>query len=91
MSKGGKVPFILLADFNEDPHTLAEPSWGSLLRATFVAPSHVTCRQGNGSIIDFALISDCLVPSVTSLESVTCVDFGPHNFLALSLDLEQEH
>ena len=66
--EGGFYPFILLADFNDSPDTVGSSVWPEVLQASVVHTGCPTCILGSlESEIDFALISDRLVPYVRLL------------------------
>ena len=50
-----RLPFIILADWNMDPETLAKTGWPAFLKAAIVRPGNVaaTCSSGKGSLIDY--------------------------------------
>jgi len=83
----GRIPFILLADFNVPYEALKDEEWIADLAAVAVAPSGctTTCHQGKGSLIDFMIISDQLLGYIISFVAITDVPWGPHDGLMLTL------
>ncbi len=85
-SRNGSLPFICLADFNTPPTRLEEAEWLLQLDAVVVRPNAViTCHQGQGTLIDYCVMSRCLLPYVEKLEVVTEVPWKPHDGLRLVL------
>jgi len=83
----GRIPFILLADFNVPYEALKDEEWIADLAAVAVAPSGctTTCHQGKGSLIDFMIISDQLLGYIISFVAITDVPWGPHDGLMLTI------
>ncbi len=78
----GRVPFVLLADFNVDPAVLeAEPAVAAL-DAVVLRPTGgtISCHQGTGSLIDFAIVSRAALPYV-KLRLDREVPWRPHDGL----------
>ena len=57
------------------------------IEAKVMAPSNtdITCHQGNGSLIDFIVISNNLAPYVHSFEADAFAPWGTHDGLRLEL------
>ena len=86
MTRHGKVPFVLLADFNASPDEVREEGWLNELDAEVILPqASITCHQGAGSLIDFGVASKCLAPYILSFLVDTSVPWGPHDGLRLRL------
>ena len=84
----GRIPFIIMADFNIPFETMKEQQWVSDLRAVAFAPTggDISCHLGRGSLIDYAIVSLQLVGYVAELALVTDVPWGPHDGLRLMLE-----
>ena len=63
-----KMPYILMGDWQLTPEELASVDWLNTIDVYIVAPDEVTCmlknRNTSGSIIDYAVVSNWLVPIV---------------------------
>lgn len=87
LTRGGRVSFCMLADWNVPPSTLSASMWLVALRARVVAPANVqtACWSSpQGSLLDFAWISEQLCPHVL-LNVIEAVPWSPHSGLHLSL------
>ncbi len=86
VTNGGRLPFVWMADWNVPPDTLeAEPALASL-DAVVLRPrgGTVSCHQGSGSLIDYAVVSRAALPYV-HLELERRVPWSPHDGLRLSV------
>jgi hypothetical protein len=56
------LPYMVVGDWNCTPEQLAETSWLNFVKGSVVAPNNVdyTCRQGQGSLIDYVVCSTAL-------------------------------
>ncbi len=82
----GRIPFIWLGDFNTTAEAMeAEPALAAL-DAVVVRPGggSISCHQGAGSLIDFAIISRHALPLV-DLDLVPDVPWSPHDGLRLRI------
>ena len=59
--------------------------WPDELKATVMAPDELTCYQGNGSTIDYLLVSDALVEAIAFIVVDWEVSWGPHALLVVGL------
>ena len=66
ITKKGKLPFILLADFNVEPEEWNKLAWLERNGAAIIQPEGVeaTCRKGRGTLIDYAIVSKNIVPNI---------------------------
>ena len=81
LTRDGRRPFVLGADFNATPHAWegTASSWLKRLNAHLVtAGSAITCKCGEGSTIDYFMISNSLRSFVESCEVDQDVPWGPH-------------
>ena len=78
------LPFILFGDMNMPPEAFEKIGFHARLRARIVATDSNTCRQGRGSKIDYAIVSDSLCCLLDDLHTVEA-PFGPHLALRLRL------
>ena len=87
LTNNGRLPFILLGDFNRDFEELREAPWWAMLGAKLVRPSggSVSCHQGQGSLIDLCVHSVELTGYIESLQYLTTVPWGPHDSIELVL------
>ena len=86
VSRNGQLPFVWVADFNAHPTVLEESNWLARLDAAVVRPdADITCHQGSGSLIDYAVCSKSLVPYITSLATISDVPWKPHDGLRMRL------
>ena len=81
-------PFILAGDWQVHPAELVHAGWLTLLNVQHVIPTGLTatCRTsgGNASLIDFYLVSPCLI-SLVSVQPVFDVPWKPHIGLRLTI------
>ena len=79
-TNGGRRPFILLADFNDTPLEVSNSRWPERVKAAVVPPGAApyTCTSGHKRVLDFAIASECLLPLITSIETVMDVPWAPH-------------
>ena len=68
LTRGGKLPFLLAADFNQDPATVAKSQLLQTLGARVVATGTPTCKQADHkpSEIDFVVASDSVCEAILS-------------------------
>ena len=59
-----RVPFVLLADWNQVPSEITASLWPESLGAVLVEPAGTewTCNQGKKRMLDFACVSSALAP-----------------------------
>ena len=82
------LPFVALGDWNMPPETLASTGWLDTVSAYVVAPEQPTCitrADRSGSIIDYAVVSNPIVPMVRHCEIVKDDVYQPHCFVELQL------
>ncbi len=82
----GRIPFIWLGDFNTTAEAMeVEPALAAL-DAVVVRPGggRISCHQGAGSLIDFAIVSRHALPLV-ELDLVPDVPWSPHDGLRLRI------
>ena len=98
LTRDGKLPFILGADFNFLPNLWQDLSmhggslWLQKLGASVVIPGKTThtCRVGKGQkpdIIDHFLVSTLIRPLIQKCEIVKSVPWGPHYGVKLTLNI----
>ena len=98
LTRDGKRPFILGADFNFPPSLWQDLSmhggtlWLQKLGASVVIPAGTThsCRTGKGQkpdIIDYFLVSTLIRPLIQRCEIVKSVPWGPHYGVKLTLNI----
>ena len=92
ITKKGKLPFILLADFNIEPEEWSKLAWLERNGAAIIRPEGVeaTCRKGRGTLIDYAIVSKNIVPIIKSCQGVPEVPWAPHIGLRLVINAEPE-
>ena len=76
-----KGPFVIGADFNNTPEQLDSLSFASKIKATIVAPyaPRGTCTgNGNGTLIDYFVVSDDLVSALADTCVNYCSGLSPH-------------
>ncbi len=87
VTKNGKFPFIILADFNAKPEEVGQLHWMETLKSTVITTGQPTCFGGEGeSVIDFVVCSDVLLSAIHSLKVISEVPWGPHALLELTVD-----
>jgi hypothetical protein len=69
--------WVVVGDFNQHPEELAATGFLTFVQGTAVATHEPTCRQGGGSIIDYAIVQASLAPAV-SIERDLDSPWGPH-------------
>ena len=64
ITRCGSIPFFLLADFNATAEDIYASGLLESLDARIILPEGggVTCHQGNGSLIDYMIVSNKLQP-----------------------------
>ncbi len=82
----GRIPFVWLADFNAPADALEAEPGVAALDAVVVRPSggRISCHQGAGSLIDFAIVSRRILPLI-DLSLVPEVPWSPHDGLRLRI------
>ncbi len=87
-TRGGELPFIWMADFNEDPEEVMQQHWVRGLKAMVIRPSNaeVTCYHRGGSAVDFAVVSLKVADYFKSFRAVAEVPWGPHVGLTLVMN-----
>ena len=87
-TSGGFHPFVFAADFNIPFDVIAQSPWLSVLKAHARKPSSVdgiSCHQGEGSMIDYFIVSDVLKDYVKECWVVKTVPSGPHDGIAMTI------
>ena len=57
-----------------------------MLQSEVIVPDKLlTCHAGSGSLIDFGVVSRCLVPYIAEFSVITDVPWGPHDGLRVRL------
>ena len=101
LTRDGRFPFILGADFNFPPGLWQDLSlhgdgiWTKQLGASVVIPegSSHTCRTGGGQkpdIIDYFMVSARIRPLIEKCEVLKSVPWGPHYCVKLDLNIDFE-
>ena len=80
--------WVIVGDWNQDPAELAESGYPVFLQGTIVDPGQNTCRQGEGSKIDYVLAHPDIAPCI-SIKVREDVPWGPHLGLDISIDKEK--
>ncbi len=95
LTRGGKQPFILGADFNFTQDRWAESvfPWLRKLQAQVVVPTNstYTCRQREGvenTLIDYFIVSNCLRPCIGACKVVFDTPWGPHFGVVLQINTQ---
>jgi hypothetical protein len=78
--------WVVVGDFNQHPEELAASRFLTFVQGTAVATKEATCRQGGGSVIDYALIQANLAPAV-SIERDLDSPWGPHYGIRVRIDV----
>ncbi|CAE8616817.1 unnamed protein product, partial [Polarella glacialis] len=85
------LPYMVVGDWNCTPEQLAETSWLNFVKGSVVAPNNVdyTCRQGQGSLIDYVVCSTalrCMIKVEADLNGPWTPHYGLH--ITVNVDLE---
>ena len=77
----------MLADFNDTPLEVSNSRWPERVKAAVVPPGAApyTCTAGQTRVLDFAIASECILPLITSIETVMDVPWAPHLGIRLVL------
>ena len=82
ITRGGRLHFIYMADFNASPDEVRDSGWPDRLQASVITAgkdNEPTCQQGShASCIDFAIVSDTLLPLIQSFTIDWAVPWGHH-------------
>ena len=90
VTRGGKVPFWMMADWTWEPQRLRDSEWFRVLDAVIILPqnTHATCWSSqNGSMLDCMIASRSLVPMIL-LRALDAVPWSPHSALYFTFDVE---
>lgn len=86
LTQQGQIPFISFCDWNTVPVDAKSSGWEQFLNATFVAPVNPTCKQSEpGSVIDYVLVSNALLPFLVSITTDRGNCWAPHCLVLLTL------
>jgi len=87
------LPFIILGDWNMTPTQLAGCTWLADIGAAIETPrdTEITCTAGNGSLIDYAVISISIKPLLECCEYIQHLPWGSHMGIRLKLSPELQH
>ena len=79
--------FVILADWNFEPHQLAELDWLSSIQGEIIMLSElqITCSSGSGRMLDFAVISKGFVPIVRGFRGDLTTPWKPHTSICLDI------
>ena len=80
------LPFVILADFNTEPHLQAVQEWAQRIGGVPVVPidAEITCSTGGGAMDDYAIVDKRLLP-VVSLRVDPTSPWKPHTGIILTL------
>ena len=70
-----RSPWILAADFNMDPETLAASGWLELVGGTIMHSNQPTCGNAN---YDYFVVGGGLQRAVVKVQTITDTDTYPH-------------
>ena len=83
-------PYVIVGDWNHSPAQIAKARIHEFLRGVVLTPPcAVTCDKGKGSMIDFAIVSECLKERVT-LSPVVDVPWKTHCGIAVSFERSEQ-
>ena len=82
-----KVPWAILGDWNASPDELVSSGWTELVRGQPVVPLGltVTCTSGRGALLDYAVVSNSMLPLIKSCEGRMDTPWSPHVGIQLRL------
>ena len=80
------TPFVLAGDWNVSPQELRAHTWVQLLNASIVHPNAVTCDQGQGTEIDFYVVSTAMADFMHRTAVIRGGPTWPHRPVAVLFD-----
>ena len=84
------LPYIIMGDWQANPQTLSELRWLETIEGYIIAPDEPTCmqegRNTDGSIIDYAVVSNWVVPRVRYIRVLQEYAFKPHKYVEMEVD-----
>ena len=88
-----KLPFVI-GDWPLTPQGLAAMSWLHTIDGYIVATDEVTCfqegRNTEGSVIDYAVVSNLMAPMVDYIRVLDDWAYRPHKYVELMLKIEPD-
>jgi len=80
------IPFIIGGDMNMTPAELRGIGWLDRIDASIIAPDvELTCTAGEGRVLDWFVVANCLLPDITSIRVVDDTPWRPHVGVILEL------
>jgi len=84
------LPYVIMGDWQVNPHELAELGWLETIEGYVVAPDEPTCKQEGrnteGSIIDYAVVSNWVAPRIRHIRVLHDYAYNPHKYVELEMD-----
>ncbi|CAK0857713.1 unnamed protein product, partial [Prorocentrum cordatum] len=79
-------PWVIVADWNNEPQTLVDSGWVDRLRGRIALPNcKFTCDKGQGRMYDFAIVSKQLTSDRIRLRQVLAVPWKTHCAIAIDV------
>ena len=82
-----KMQYIIMGDWQLNPEELALIGWLNTINVHVIATDEITCRQKNrnteGSVIDYAVVSNWVMPKVKHIRVTDDADFSPHKYVEM--------
>ena len=78
--------WMLVGDWNQRPEDMASSGFPSFVHGAIISPSESTCRQGEGSIIDYAIVHRGMETAV-KMELDEESPWSPHLGIRIVLDV----
>ena len=90
ITRNGSLPFILVADFNDEHVALENTGWLNDVKAVIIGPYEGTCKSSkaqspDGRCIDYVVASGSVAPLIRGVTVDWCVLFSPHFALIISM------
>ena len=82
-----KGSWLIVGDWNLSPENLAASGFPNFVKGTIVHTGETTCRQGQGTNIDYALVHHEMAEA-TKVEVVSNVPWGPHKGIKVEIHFE---
>jgi hypothetical protein len=72
------MPFIIMGDFNMEPHAMEDSGWPLMLGADVIAPQGVAATCTSGNLLDYGLVSRGLTNMTSPMFLDTSTPWGRH-------------
>ena len=86
------MPFVIMGDWQYTPEQLAETGWLEIIDGYIVAPDEPTCKQSgrktDGSIIDYAVVSNWVAPKVVYIRVLDDMAFNLHKMVEMGVNFK---